>query len=432
MSTNTQTETASLQLPDQTIELPITVGTENEHGVDISKLRAQTSYITSDDGYGNTGSCQSKICFINGEKGILRYRGIPIEQVAEHSTFVETAWLLIFGELPTKDQLEGFSAQLTEHQFLHEGLRHHFEGFPATAHPMATLSAMINAVSCYHPDVLDVDAGEEAFMSAAARLISKVRTIAAMAYQNSIGQAMIYPKPDLDYCSNFLHMMFSQPNKDYDLDPDIVKALNQIFILHADHEQNCSTSTVRMVGSSRANLFASCSAGVCALWGPLHGGANVAVLDMLGHISDNNIDMKDYVERVKKKEVKLMGFGHRVYKNFDPRATILKKAADKILPNLGVKDPLLDMARRMEEIALEDSYFKDRNLYPNVDFYSGIIMRAMGIPVSMFTVMFAIGRMPGWIAHWKELHDDPKARIYRPRQIYTGYTERDYVPMDKR
>jgi citrate synthase len=432
MSTNTQTETASLQLPDQTIELPIIVGTEKEHGVDISKLRGQTSYITSDDGYGNTGSCSSKICFINGEKGILRYRGIPIEQVAEHATFVETVWLLIFGELPTKDQLDSFSAQLTEHQMLHEGVLKHFAGFPSGAQPMAKLSAMINAISCYHPDVMNVDADEEAFTTIAAKLISKVRTVAAMGYQHSIGQPMIYPKPGLDYCSNFLHMMFSQPNSDYELDPDIVRALNQIFILHADHEQNCSTSTVRMVGSSRSNLFASCSAGVGALWGPLHGGANVAVLDMLGHIADNNIDMKDYVERVKKKEVKLMGFGHRVYKNFDPRATILKKAADKILPNLGVKDPLLDMARRMEEIALEDSYFKDRNLYPNVDFYSGIIMRAMGIPVDMFTVLFSIGRMPGWIAHWKELHDDPKARIYRPRQIYTGCTDRDYVPMEKR
>ena len=432
MSTNTQTDTASLHLPDETLELSVVTGSENERGVDISKLRAQTGYITIDDGYGNTGSCKSGICFINGEKGILRYRGIPIDQVAEHSSFVETCWLLIYGELPTKDQLAHFSSLLSDNQMLNEGLRSHFDGFPTTSPPMATLSAMINAVSCYHPDVLDVDGGDEAFMSVAARLISKVRTIAGAAYKNSVGEPMVYPHPDLDYCANFLHMMFSQPYKNYDPDPDVVKALNQIFILHADHEQNCSTSTVRMVGSSRANLFASCAAGVCALWGPLHGGANVAVLDMLGHIRDNNIDLKDYIERVKKKEVKLMGFGHRVYKSFDPRATILKAAADKVLPKLGVKDPLLDMARRMEEVALEDSYFKDRNLYPNVDFYSGILMRAMGIPVSMFTVLFSIGRMPGWIAHWKELHDDPKARIYRPRQIYTGYTERDYVPIDKR
>lgn len=432
MPTNTKTDTAVLQLPDQALELPITVGTENEHAVDVAKLRGQTGYITLDDGYGNTGSCKSAICFINGEKGILRYRGIPIEQLAQNSTFIETAWLLIHGELPSKDELARFSSMLSEHQLLNEGLRSHFDGFPTTAHPMATLSAMINAVSCYHPDVLDVDGTEEAFMSVAARLMSKVRTIAAAAYKNSIGQPMVYPRPGLDYCSNFLHMMYSVPYKDYEPDPDVVKALNQIFILHADHEQNCSTSTVRMVGSSGANLFASCSAGVCALWGPLHGGANVAVLDMLDHIRQSGIEMSDYIERVKKKEVKLMGFGHRVYKNFDPRATILKIAADKVLPKLGVKDPLLDMARRMEEIALEDSYFKDRNLYPNVDFYSGILMRAMGIPVSMFTVLFAIGRMPGWIAHWKELHDDTKSRIYRPRQVYVGYIERDYVPIEKR
>jgi len=432
MSTNTQTETASLQLPDQNIELPVVVGSENEHGLDISKLRGQTGYITLDSGYGNTGSCKSGICFINGEKGILRYRGIPIEQVAEHSSFVETCWLLIYGELPTKDQLAQFSSLLSDNQTINEAMRSHFEGFPADAQPMAALSSMINAVSCYHPDVMDVDGSEEAFMTVAAKLISKVRTIAAATYKNSVGEPKIDPNPDLDYCSNFLHMMFSQPDKNYEQDPDVVKALNQIFILHADHEQNCSTSTVRMVGSSRASLFASCAAGVCALWGPLHGGANVAVLDMLSHIRDNNIDLKDYVDRVKKKEVKLMGFGHRVYKSFDPRATILKAAADKILPKLGVKDPLLDMARRMEEVALEDPYFKDRNLYPNVDFYSGILMRAMGIPVSMFTVLFSIGRMPGWIAHWKELHDDTSARIYRPRQIYTGHTERDYVPIDKR
>lgn len=425
---------AKLQLDDATLDLPVVVGTENERGIDISKLRAESGYITLDDGYGNTGACKSAITYIDGEKGILRYRGIPIEQLAKNSTFIETSLLLIYGELPTSDQLIKFRQLLIEHELLHEGLHKHFDGFSSNAHPMAILSAMINATSCFHPDIVQMEEDDKTFMTAAARLISKVRTIAAASYKASIGQPMIYPDPSLPYCQNFLQMMFSIPNRQYEADTDIIQALNLILILHADHEQNCSTSTVRMVASSGANLFASCSAGVCALWGPLHGGANVAVLTMLQHIHDHRIDLKDYIAKVKDKEsgIRLMGFGHRVYKSFDPRALILKGAADKVLDKLHVNDPLLDIARQLETVALEDSYFKDRNLYPNVDFYSGILMRAMGIPVNMFTVMFAMGRMPGWIAQWKEVHDNPKSRISRPRQIYVGPTERNYVPLDQR
>jgi citrate synthase len=432
MTTTIENKSAKLDLGDKQIELPVVVGTENEHALDISSLRGKTGYITLDDGYGNTGSCQSAITFIDGEKGILRYRGIPIEQLAEKSTFIETAWLLIFGHLPTQKQLRHFRDLLIKHEMLHEGLHNHFDGFPANAHPMAILSAMINASSCYHPDIMTME-DEQTFEAAAARLISKVRTIAAAAYKASIGQPISYPNPDLAYCSNFLHMMFSKPYHVYDPDPDVVEALNLIFILHADHEQNCSTSTVRMVASSGANLFASCSAGVCALWGPLHGGANVAVLDMLQHIYENKINLSDYIAQVKDKSsgIRLMGFGHRVYKNYDPRAAILKTSADKVLAKLGVNDPLLDIARQLEEVALNDSYFVERKLYPNVDFYSGIIMRAIGIPIDMFTVMFSIGRMPGWIAHWKEMHDGV-SRIHRPRQVYIGPTENDYVPIEHR
>lgn len=430
-ATETNTQTAKLELPGHSLELPITVGSEGEHAVDISKLRGQTSYITKDPAYGNTGSCESAITYIDGENGILRYRGYPIEQLAANSTFVETAWLLINGELPNADQLDQFSHKLTDHQLLHEGLRNAFDGFPSKAPPMAILSAMINAVSCYNPDVTNADDPNQ-LDDAAARLISKVRTIAAAAYKTSIGQPIMYPRKDLKYASNFLHMMFSTPHNYIDPDPDLVKVLNQVLILHADHEQNCSTSTVRMVGSSGANLFASCSAGVLALWGWRHGGANVAVLNMLEYITENEIKLEDFIEQVKKKEVKLMGFGHRVYKSYDPRAKILQEAADVVLAKLGVSDPMIDMARRIEEVALNDDYFVSRNLYPNVDFYSGMIMRAMGIPTDMFTVMFAIGRMPGWIAQYKELVQDPTMRISRPRQIYTGENERDYVAMNNR
>ncbi len=422
-----------LQIGGKTYELPLVVGTENEVGIDISQLRSQTGAITLDDGYVNTGSCASEITYINGEQGILRYRGYPIEELAERSNFLEVAYLLIFGELPTAEYLAEFRALLTEHEFIHEDMRHHFEGFPPNAHPMAILSAMINALGCYQPALLQPE-DEEHFTDAAARLMSKVRTIAAASYKKSIGQPWIYPRADLPYVANFLHMMFSKPNSPYEPHPEVVQALNTILLLHADHEQNCSTSTVRMVASSEANLYASVAAGVCALWGRLHGGANQAVIQMLLRIHQSGESLHAFIEKVKDKEsgVRLMGFGHRVYKNFDPRANIIKQVCDTLLSKLGIDDPLLDIARRLEEIALKDSYFVDRRLYPNVDFYSGIIMRAIGIPVDMFPVMFAIGRMPGWIAHWREVHLSPNLRIYRPRQVYTGPAQRPFVPIEQR
>jgi citrate synthase len=428
----TTPQKAELRIGEKAYELPIIVGTENDRAVEITKLRDQSGFVTLDEGYANTGACKSSITYVDGDKGILRYRGIPIEQLAEHSTFVETAWFLIHGDLPTTEQLTNFRRLLTEHEMLHEGLHNMFNGFPQHAPPMATLSAMINACSCYHPDILAPE-DPDTFEGAAARLISKVRTIAAASYKTSIGQPIVYPHPKLPYVANFLHMMFSIPNLPYEADPDVVKALNMILILHADHEQNCSTSTVRMVASSGANLFASCASGVCALWGPLHGGANVEVIDTLEMLHRNKLDPKDYIAKVKDKSsgIRLMGFGHRVYKYFDPRSQILRASADKILSKMKVNDPLLNIALKLEEIALQDSYFKDRHLYPNVDFYSGIVMRAMGLPVNMFTVMFAIGRMPGWIAHWKEVRDTHK-RIDRPRQVYIGKTKRDYVPIDAR
>ena len=428
-----QDQMAQLHLDGNVINLPVVVGSEGEKAVDVSKLRDQSGYITLDSGYSNTGSCLSAITFIDGEKGILRYRGIPIEQLAQHSTFIETAYLLIYGELPTPVQLARFSNMLTESEMIHEGLKYHFEGFPPAAHPMLILSAMINAMTAYHPYVMHMESDEH-FDRAAARILSKVRTIAAFSYKKSIGEPFIYPKPELSYVANLLHMMYTIPYKEYIPDPDSVSALNLILLLHADHEQNCSTSTVRMVGSSGANMFASVAAGVCALWGPLHGGANMAVIEMLEKIRKEKISTKDYIAMVKdsKAKIKLMGFGHRVYKNFDPRAKIIKEACDKVLSKLGVIDPALEVAKELEEAALHDEFFIKRKLYPNVDFYSGIIMRALGIPIDMFTVMFAIGRMPGWIANWREVHNDSNGRIYRPRQIYTGYTERDYVPMENR
>ena len=424
---------AILKIGDKSYELPVRYGTEGEVAIDIGKLRAQSGLITLDDGYSNTGSCESAITFIDGEKGILRYRGYPIEQLAEHSTFVETAYLLIFGELPRQPQLLEFRRLLSEHEFIHEDMRHHFEGFPPNAHPMAILSAMINASSCFYPHLMQIE-DDTMFEQAAARLISKVRTIAAFSYRKSLGLPFVYPKPDVRYVANFLHMMFSLPYKEHEPHPDAIRALSMLLLLHADHEQNCSTSTVRMVGSSGANLFASVAAGVCALWGPLHGGANQEVIQMLEEIHQSGADLKSVVARAKDKTsgFRLMGFGHRVYKNFDPRAKIIKQAADKALAGLHITDPLLDIARHLEEVALSDSYFIDRRLYPNVDFYSGIILRALRIPTNMFTVMFAIGRMPGWIANWKEVHDNAKGRIYRPRQIYQGPTTRHYVPIEKR
>ncbi len=422
---------ALLMYDGQQIELPVVVGSEGERAIDISQLRAQTGLITLDDGYGNTGSCVSNITFIDGEKGILRYRGYPIEELAEHSTFVETAYLLIFGELPTTRQLADFEDLLTRHQFIHEAMRHHFEGFPADAPPMAILSAMLNTVGCFQPSVTTQTDGD-GFVEAAAGLLSKVRTIAAASYRKSNGLPINYPRFDLSYTANFLHMMFCMPNQPCASPPEVVRALDQIFILHADHEQNCSTSTVRMVASSLANLYASVAAGVCALWGPLHGGANMAVIEMLTRIQQRGMKLEDFIALVKDKRERLMGFGHRVYKNFDPRAKIIKRACDQVLDRLGIHDPLLDLAVRLEEIALKDEYFIERKLYPNVDFYSGIIMRAANIPLNMFPVMFAIGRLPGWIANWREVQTNPKARIYRPRQIYTGPTVRHYVPIEQR
>lgn len=421
---------AKLILDGKDYELPIVEGSEGELAIDIGQLRAKSGYITLDDGYRNTGAALSEITFIDGEQGILRYRGVPIEQLAEHSTFIETAMLLIYGELPTADRLQHFSELLTQHEIIHEGMRHSFQGYPPTGHPMAILSSMINTMSCYNADVLTME-DDATFENAAARLLAKIRTVAAAAYKTSVGEPLIYPSPDYDYCSNFLHMMFSIPHRPYEPEPDLVHALNLFLLLHADHEQNCSTATVRMVGSSGANLFASCAAGVCALWGPLHGGANVAVVEQLERIHEMGLSVPDLIERVKRKEERLFGFGHAVYASYDPRAHILRDHAPKVLEKLGRPDPLLDIARELEEIALNDNYFVSRNLYPNVDFYSGVILRALGIPTSMFTVMFAIGRMPGWIAQWKELHDS-QSRIYRPRQIYAGSRQRDYVPMAQR
>jgi citrate synthase len=422
--------TATIIVGDKKLEMPVIEGTEAELGIDISKLRAETGAITLDVGYGNTGACESAITYIDGDAGILRYRGIPIEQLAEQSSFIEVAWLLIFGHLPSKPQLDSFRSGLQANANINEGMKHHFEGFPSTAPPMAILSAMINTLACFNPDMMELE-DEATFEDAAARLLSKVRTIAAYSYRRSCGLPVIYPDPNLRYVGNFLHMMFSMPYAQHIADPDIEAALNMILILHADHEQNCSTSTVRVVGSSGANLFASVAAGVCALWGPLHGGANVAVLEMLDAIHKGGLSPEKCIEMAKDKKstFRLMGFGHRVYKNFDPRAKILKAAADKILAK--VNDPLLDIAQKLEELALKDSYFVERKLYPNVDFYSGILMKAMGIPVNMFTVMFAIGRLPGWIAHWRE-QNKQGAKIARPRQIYTGPNKTDFVPMDKR
>jgi citrate synthase len=427
---------AKLELDGKTYALPTVIGSEGEKAVDIASLRAESGYITLDDGYGNTGSCTSKITFIDGEQGILRYRGIPIEELAEKSTFIETAYLLIYGNLPNRAQLRRFSDLSTEFQFLHEDMRFQFESFPISSHPMAILSAMINATSCFDEGLMNWQWGKanSQFEIYAAKLMSQVRTIAAYSYRKSRGLPLIYPKMTYKYTANFLHMMFSTPYEDFELKPEVVRAMDLMFLLHADHEQNCSTSTVRMVASSQANLFASCSAGVCALWGPLHGGANQAVLEMLEEIHRTGDDGSKFITAAKDKNTgqKLMGFGHRVYKNYDPRAKIIKKACDEVLSKLNLSDPLLDIAKHLEAAALKDSYFVERKLYPNVDFYSGIIMRAIGLPVEMFPVMFAIGRMPGWIANYKEIMEDPKTRICRPRQVYNGPTVNHYIPLEER
>ncbi len=427
-------ETVKATIGGKDVEFPVLEGTEQEKAINISKLRAQTGYITYDDGFKNTGSCQSDITFIDGEKGILRYRGYPIEELADQSTFLEVAYLLTNGEMPSGPQLEEFKREVTEYTPVHHDMRHHFAGFPSTAHPMAILSAMFNAVSCYTPHLTEATYDKQSFEEATARLLGAASTIAAYTYKKANGRPFTFSNPKLGYVENFLHMMFTDPYTEYEINPDIVKALDLIFILHADHEQNCSTSTVRMVASSRANLFASVASGVCALWGPLHGGANTAVLKQLKQIHTSGMTIEECVRLAKDKDsdFRLMGFGHRVYKNFDPRARILKTACDRVFEVLNKKDPYLDIAKRLEEVALTDDYFVERKLYPNVDFYSGIIMRAIGIPVNMFTVLFAIGRMPGWIANWREVRENPDSVIYRPRQVYQGSTNRSYPSLDQR
>jgi len=427
---------ATLKLDDKEVTLPVVIGTEGEKGIDISKLRADTGHITFDDGFGNTGSCTSKITYIDGEVGILRYRGYPIEQLAEKSNFVETAYLVTQGELPTSEQRSKFSSLLTQHAPLREGMLRFIQSFPRDAHPMAVLSASINALGAYYPHLASNNHQRdlEHFDEAAAIAISKVRTIAAHSYRVNNGLPFNYPRPNIGYCENFLHLMFSEPYNEFVPTAEVASALNLFLLLHADHEQNCSTSTVRMVASAGANLFASVSAGVNALWGPLHGGANMAVLEMLQNIHNDGDDGTRFIAAAKSgKGDRLMGFGHRVYRNYDPRAKIIKASFYKALASLNIKDdPLLNIAMKLEEVALNDEYFISRKLYPNVDFYSGLIMRALGIPMNMFTVMFAIGRMPGWIAQWREVAQNPKLKIYRPRQIYTGEVQRNFTPINLR
>ncbi|WP_028319996.1 citrate synthase [Desulfatiglans anilini] len=426
-------ETAKLIVDGRTFELPIVRGTEGEKALDISRLRNETGLISLDPGYANTGSCESSITFMDGEKGILRYRGIPVEQLAERSSFVEAAYLLINGELPTRQELNRFSVMLNDHSLVHEDMRAFFENFPRRAHPMGILSSMVNALRAFYPELPERGEEEEINITFT-RLLSKVRTMAAASYKISRGHRVVYPRHDLSYCANFLNMMFDSPVKPYVIDDDIVQALNVFWILHADHEQNCSTAAVRLVGSARVNLYAAISAGICALWGPLHGGANQAVIEMLNRIYTEGGDPGPFILRAKdrKDPFRLMGFGHRVYKTYDPRAKIMKAMCDRILEKLNLDDPLLDIAKTLEEVALNDPYFIDHNLYPNVDFYSGIVLRALGIPLNMFTVMFAIGRLPGWISQWKESVDDPKWKLHRPRQIYVGPRERDYAPIGER
>lgn len=414
-------------------EFPLIEGTEGEKAFDISQLRSQTGLITLDSGYGNTGSCLSAITFLDGEKGILRYRGYPIEQLATNLDFVETAYLLIYGNLPSKTQLDKFKNTLTRHTMLHEDIKRFYDGFPRDAHPMATLSSAVCILSSYYPGSLESTDPADRELSIH-RLLAKLPTIAAFSYKKSIGQPFVYPTNSLGYAANFMKMMFAVPAEEYNVDAVVAKALHLLLILHADHEQNCSTSTVRLVGSSQANLYAAVSAGISALWGRLHGGANEAVISMLQQIHKQGLKADQFVQKVKDKQsgIRLMGFGHRVYKNLDPRAKIIKAACDEVLNKLGIHDPLLEIAKTLEETALKDDYFISRKLYPNVDFYSGIIYKAIGIPTNMFTVMFAIGRLPGWIAQWKEMVESSDARIGRPRQIYQGPTLRDYIPIEKR
>ena len=424
------TDTIKLVYGKKEYELPVFVGTEGEKAIDISRLRADTGFITLDPGYANTGSCTSSITFMDGEKGILRYRGIPVEELAEKATFKETAYLLINGRLPSREELTRFSVMLNDNSLVHEDLRAFYENFPRSSHPMGILSSMVNALRSFYPELQNL---EEEINITMTRLLSKIRTMAAMSYKISRGHRVVYPRPDLAYCANFLNMMFDSPVKPYEIDDAVVNALRVFWILHADHEQNCSTSAVRLVGSARVNLYAAISAGIAALWGPLHGGANQAVIEMLSDIAEKK-NMAQAIERAKDKNdpFRLMGFGHRVYKTYDPRAKIMKKMCDSLLNKLNISDPLLDIAKELEGVARKDDYFVEHNLYPNVDFYSGIVLRAIGIPTNMFTVMFAIGRLPGWIAQWRESLDDPNWKLGRPRQIYTGPTVTKFVPIDKR
>ena len=426
-------EIAKIELDGTIYELPVIVGSENEKAIDISKLRDLTGYITLDTGYKNTGATKSAITFLDGEEGVLRYRGYSIEELAEKASFMEVSYLLIYGELPTQTQFTNFETKIKKHTLVHEDMRRFFEAFPAQAHPMGVLSSMVSSLATFYPESLDPNRSAEAKDLTVQRILSKLPTLSAWSYKNSIRHKVMYPRNNYNYCENFLHMMFAMPTEDYHVDPIIVSAVNKLFILHADHEQNCSTSTVRMVGSSQANLYSSVSAGISALWGPLHGGANQEVIEMLEQIHKDGGNVDKWILKAKDKEdpFRLMGFGHRVYKNFDPRANIIKKTCDEVLEKLGISDPLLEIAKKLEKVALEDEYFKSRNLYPNVDFYSGIIYKAIGIPTEMFTVMFALGRLPGWIAQWKEMTEN-KEPIGRPRQVYIGKTSREYVPLSKR
>ena len=427
------TKKAELHYNGKIYELPIITGTENENAIDISRLRADSGLITLDKGFKNTGSTQSSITFLNGEEGILRYRGYSIEDLAEKSSFLEVAFLLIYGDLPTKSELDFFVEEITQHSLVHEDVRSILDGFPSKAHPMGVLSSLVSSLTAFYPKSLDPNRSKEEVNATIIRAIAKLPTLAAWSYKNRMRQPIMYPKNELSYTSNFMHMMFGLPTTEKKISPVVSKAIDKLLILHADHEQNCSASTVRIVGSSHASLYASVSAGVAALWGPLHGGANQAVIEMLEKIKQDGGNVDKYVDKAKDKNdaFRLMGFGHRVYKNFDPRATIIKKAADDVLNELGINDPVLDIAKKLEKVALNDDYFKSRGLYPNVDFYSGIIYRALGIPTDMFTVMFALGRLPGWIAQWKEMREN-KEPIGRPRQVYTGFNERKYISINRR
>ena len=424
---------AELHYEGKVYKVPVVTGTEHENAIDISQLRGQSGLITLDRGFKNTGSCESAITFLDGEEGILRYRGYSIEELAEKSTFLEVAFLLIYSELPTREELDAFTKDISEHSLVHEDVRSILDGFPSKAHPMGVLSSLVSSLTAFYPKSLDPNRSVEQVNGTVIRAIAKLPTLAAWSYKNRVRQPIVYPKNNLSYPANFMQMMFALPTTDYVISPVITKAIDKLLILHADHEQNCSTSTVRVVGSSHASLYASVSAGIAALWGPLHGGANQAVIEMLELIRIDGGDVDKYVAKAKAKDdsFRLMGFGHRVYKSFDPRATIIKKAADDVLKELNINDPVLEIAKRLEEVALEDDYFKSRNLYPNVDFYSGIIYRALGIPTDMFTVMFALGRLPGWIAQWKEMRENHEP-IGRPRQVYTGSTERKYVSIENR